>query len=662
MSNRILSYLRNFSLRNFFAFFVPISIAIMLIMLYNLSVSVEHLSVSLIRESADEANLSIRSRFEPVVEIVKSIGSWEFDENSELTNVEEMNTRLIPTILQSDQISSMMIAATDGTEYMLLETEGKWNNRITQAMGDTLSSTRYLWDYKPYTPDSLISCWPQEAGYDPRTRLWFKGALTQPNPNQIYWTPPYVFFTTKEPGITASVYSYNKLGDTIITAFDILLKDVNRISQAIELTPNGMAMILTGDDLLVAGLPALEQFLHPDSVAKYILTNVNDLDVPIIPYSLMEWEENGSINEPFSFKFERNTWWAGIVPIYSEGSEEIFYSMILVPESDFLAEMNRTRLVIIGGFTLVLILTILIIRAYNQIRKTNALLAQKNIEIERQKVEIEGKNKQITDSIIYAKRIQTAILPPENKISTILPDCFVLYLPKDIVSGDFYWLEERDDIKLFAAVDCTGHGVPGAFVSIVGHDGLNRTIREYKLKETDRILNRLNQIITEILQHSIQEEVKDGMDMALCALNAKIGILQYSGARNPLYLIRANNNKLLVDGNPIDPVMEYNSLFLFEVKADRMGIEPKTELPAFTHHDIGVEKNDLVYLFTDGFADQFGGPKEKKFTYKRFKEKLLSNATLSMNEQKQDLLSTLGQWKGDIEQVDDILVMGVRIT
>ena len=175
-------------------------------------------------------------------------------------------------------------------------------------------------------------------------------------------------------------------------------------------------------------------------------------------------------------------------------------------------------------------------------------------------------------------------------------------------------------------------------------------------------MSRLNGIVTEILQHSMQEEVKDGMDMALCALNTKEMVLQYSGARNPLYLIRANKHPLIVDGNTVEPAMSHDSLMLYEVKGDRMGIEPRKELPVFTRHEIRVEENDLVYLFSDGFADQFGGEKEKKFTYKRFKEKLLSNAMLGMQEQKQDLLSTIDEWRGEIEQVDDILVMGIRIS
>jgi len=652
---------RNLSLRSLFTFFIPVSIAILLIMLYNLSISVEHLSVSLVNESADEASLSIRSRFDPVVETVKSIGSWKFNDKREILEVASLNTRLIPTILQSDQISSMMIAASDGTEYMLLNAGEQWNNRITTTRADSLLSKRYLWEYRPYEEDRLIESWLQEAGYDPRNRAWFTGALTRPGPNQISWTDPYIFFTTKEPGITASVYSFSGNGDTIITAFDVLLKDVNRISQAIELTPNGLALILTGDHQRVAGLPSLERFLDPDSVSTYILKNSEELGIPILTESLKLWEEKDFVEDPFPFKFDRQSWWAGILPIRTEGSEPILYSVILVPESDFLAEMNRTRLVIIGGFTLVLILTVLIIRAYNQIRKTNILLAQKNIMIAHQKHEIEEKNKEITDSIVYAERIQLAVLPGDQKVSRILPDSFVLFLPKDIVSGDFYWIEERNDIKMFAAVDCTGHGVPGAFVSIVGHGGLNRAIREYKLTDTDLILSRLNAIVSETFQKSINEEIKDGMDMALCALNTREKLLQYSGAKNPMYLIRKNANPLLVNGATLDPSMVEDECHLYEVKADRMGIEPREEKAKFTRHEISVEKDDLVYVFSDGLPDQFGGPKDKKFTYKRFREKLLSISDLELELQEKDLRSTVEEWKGNNEQVDDILVLGVKI-
>ncbi len=652
---------RKLNLRNFFTFMIPVSIAILLIVIYNLSRSVEHLSLSLINEATGEATLSIRSRFEPVEEIVKSIGSWKFEDKSTLYEPEALNARLIPTIYQSAQMSSMMIASTDGSEFMLLQAGDKWNNRITRPSGDSLKSARYLWDYRTYQPDSLIRKWREYSNYDPRTRLWFKGALARPCPNQIYWTPPYIFFTTREPGITASVYSFSEKGDTIITAFDVLLKDVNRISQDIQVTPNGMVCILTRDNLRVAGLPALERFMDPDSVNHYILQNINDLDIPVLSEALINWEENARPPDPFRFKHRRNNWWVGIQPISTAETDNIFYAVVLLPEKDFMAEMNRTQWVIIAGFSLVLILTILVIRAYSQIRKTNTLLARKNLEIERKNKEIEEKNKQITDSIIYAQRIQWAILPHEEKISDILPSSFVFYEPKDIVSGDFYWIEERKELKFFAAVDCTGHGVPGAFVSIVGNDGLNRALREYKLMDTDRIMSRLNGIVSETFQQSVHSDVKDGMDMALCALDTNSMTLQYSGARNPLYLVRKQASSLLVNDQENEPVVEENGYSLFEVKADRLGIEPREEMPEFTRHTIQVKPQDLVYVFSDGFADQFGGDKEKKYNYKRLKQKLLSLASLDPREQKQALVAELNRWKGDIEQIDDILIMGVRI-
>lgn len=650
------SWIREYlSLRNLFTFFIPVFIAILLIMLYNLSVSVEHLSVSLVNESADEATLSIKSRFEPVMETVKSIGSWEFEESSEILDFEKLNSLLIPTVLQSDQISSMMISATDGKEYMLLDAgNGYWNNRITRPVRGKPESMRYLWKYRPYESDSLIRTWHQEDRYDPRVRIWFKGALTMPGANQIYWTSPYIFFTTKEPGITASVYSFSASGDTIITAFDVLLKDVNRISQSIEMTTNGVALILTANTDQVAGLPAIERFMHADSVKKYILTSTDDLGLPVLCKSLDVWEEESRTGEPFQFRFDRETWWAGISPVRTGESDPILYSVILVPESDFLAEMNRTRLVIIGGFSLVLVLTVLVIRAYNQIRKKNSM-------IESQKHEIEEKNREITDSIVYAERIQHAVLPADQKISRILPDCFILFLPKDIVSGDFFWMEKRGNTSLFAAVDCTGHGVPGAFVSIVGHGGLSRAVREYNLTETDSILCRLNLIVSETFQKSINEEIKDGMDIALCALDTDSMMLQYSGAKNPLYLVRRHASALLVNGEPLEPLMSNENAGLFEIKADRIGIEPREEMPEFSRHEIRLEKNDHIYIFSDGLPDQFGGPKNKKFTYRRFREQLLSLSHLELAEQESSLKKSLDDWKGNNEQVDDILVMGILV-
>ncbi len=269
---------------------------------------------------------------------------------------------------------------------------------------------------------------------------------------------------------------------------------------------------------------------------------------------------------------------------------------------------------------------------------------ERTSEIQRQKDEIEEQKKHITDSIHYAKRIQNAILPSNDFAKTLLPNSFLLYKPKDIVSGDFYWMRDEDDKALFAAVDCTGHGVPGAFMSIVGHNYLNHAVNVTGARKPNEILDALNNGVTSSLgQHSGENAVKDGMDIGLCSLDYKSNKLEYAGAFNPTYIIR--NGEII------------------EIKGDKfpVGSFVGETLQSFKNNEFQLEKGDTFYIFSDGYPDQFGGPKGKKFKYKQFRELLLSIQDKDMAVQKVILDETIEAWRGDIEQLDDILVIGVRI-
>jgi serine phosphatase RsbU (regulator of sigma subunit) len=272
--------------------------------------------------------------------------------------------------------------------------------------------------------------------------------------------------------------------------------------------------------------------------------------------------------------------------------------------------------------------------AYRNKQKTNALLEKKNKEITRQKEEI-------TDSINYAQTIQRAILPPEKLLQKYLPDSFVIFKPKDIVSGDFYWTEKVKDRVYFAAVDCTGHGVPGAFMSIIGHNGLNRAVKDFKLTHPAEILDKLVELVTEALHAENQGEIKDGMDVALCCLDTEQKKLEYAGAYNPVYLIR--NKEVL------------------EFKADRQPIGAFEKRQPFTNHEIQLQKDDCIYVFSDGVVDQFGGEKGKKLSSKRMKEMLLSVVHLPMAQQYTELHNRFTAWQGKEEQTDDVTLIGVRV-
>ncbi len=277
------------------------------------------------------------------------------------------------------------------------------------------------------------------------------------------------------------------------------------------------------------------------------------------------------------------------------------------------------------------------------IERTEQVVRQKE-EIETQNQELEVLYKHVTDSIRYAKRIQEAILPPDSLVKRLLPNSFVLYKPKDIVSGDFYWIDEKEDKTMFAAVDCTGHGVPGAFMSIVGYNLLKHVVNNNNFTKPSLILDGLNEGVSETLHHGHEEaQAKDGMDISFCTINFKTFELEYSGAYNPLYIVR--NGELL------------------QTKADKfpIGLFVGQERKKFTNHSVQLQKNDCVYIFSDGYADQFGGPDGKKFMAKNFRDLLLSIFEKPINNQKEILNNTIEEWRGHLDQVDDILIIGVKI-
>ncbi|MFT5021169.1 MAG: serine phosphatase RsbU (regulator of sigma subunit) [Polaribacter sp.] len=269
----------------------------------------------------------------------------------------------------------------------------------------------------------------------------------------------------------------------------------------------------------------------------------------------------------------------------------------------------------------------------------------RNRYMQKAKDEITKYAKDITDSITYAKRIQNAIFPDWASVAQILPDAFVFFRPKDLVSGDFYFVDKINDKIIFCAVDCTGHGVPGAFMSIVANNLLKQAVRQEGFTKPSDILDYLNHGVTNTLHQTNEEtSVKDGMDIALCCWDTTNNLLEYAGAYNPLFIYRGGE--------------------LLETKGNRFscGAFVGEETRTFTNHEIPVQKDDMVYVFSDGYTDQFGGPKGKKFMMQRFRTFLQNIHAKTAHEQHALIEERLKDWKGDLEQVDDIVVMGVRIT
>ena len=281
--------------------------------------------------------------------------------------------------------------------------------------------------------------------------------------------------------------------------------------------------------------------------------------------------------------------------------------------------------------------------AIERSQKEAEIYQLRNVELKSAFDEISYKNKNILASIRYALRIQNAIIPSDEIIKNYFPDSFVLYKPRDIVSGDFYWFEEHDNLLFFSVVDCTGHGVPGAFMSIMGYNILNQAVFEKKLKSPSDILNYLcREIFYHLRKKDCGDLVQDGMDLMLCVYDKNKRTLSFSGVHNPLYLIR--NSELTV----------------FKPDIHAIGEPFCEDFAGYSVNSISLQKNDSVYLFSDGFADQFGGPNRKKFMSKRFKQTLIDISLLPMEKQKQKLESVFYDWLGNTEQMDDVTVMGVR--
>lgn len=371
------------------------------------------------------------------------------------------------------------------------------------------------------------------------------------------------------------------------------------------------------------------------------------------------------------------------------------------------ADMKRQRIMIysfIAIIVIIMIFAIILFKMFHTIKLTNLALAEKNDQIMQQKSEIEAQrdqlsfqneeimqakeeieaqrdeiqhqrdmvilqkdhiediNTELTDSIHYAKRIQAAILPREDYARSLLRDYFVLFRPKDIVSGDFYWMTHIEERTVVAAADCTGHGVPGAFMSMLGAAFLNEIVNKEYITHTGVILRRLRKEIIKALQQKGQTmEQKDGMDISLCSIDTKNKDMQFSGANNPVYIIRAKT------AAPIEGIEAYEGLehFLYEIKGDKMPIAIYEKMDRFETHEVKLLEDDRIYMLTDGYADQFGGPKGKKFKYKPLKGMLLESAGQSMDEQKGLLEVALDSWINhageEYEQVDDITIFGVLI-
>ena len=356
-----------------------------------------------------------------------------------------------------------------------------------------------------------------------------------------------------------------------------------------------------------------------------------------------ERNEKATIKQNMQYEYDKK---AATDSIKAAEQKKVLDAQIIAQEAK-ISQEKMLKYSLFGGFGLVLLFSIFIVNRLFVTRKQkeeieikNLTLNEKNEEIAFQKEQVEDKNKQILDSIIYAERIQSAILPPISLVKEYLKNSFVLYKPKDIVAGDFYWLEKAGDDIFFSAADCTGHGVPGAMMSVMCSNALTKCVKELELESPALILDETSKIIEGRFERS-EQLVLDGMDLALCKLNVKTKKMQYAGANNPLWVFREEE--------------------LIEIKPDKQPIGQYEFRKPYTNHSIELKTGDTVYIFSDGYIDQFGGDRGKKYKAKSFKKLLKSIQKDSIEKQKELINQAFDEWKGELEQVDDVCVIGVKI-
>ncbi len=438
----------------------------------------------------------------------------------------------------------------------------------------------------------------------------------------------------------------------------------NYYTQIRKVTLNNDSVIFWGQFSDAQGKPTLIQPKNEQPVIDYAYRKIS------FTFAGQDYEDNE--NKFYRYRLNNENWspWDRANKTTFEELHEGTYTFqvqtknrygVLSESSPFtftiLPPWYRHPAMLVTWFLLLIIFVISLIYFYT--KNLRSIIKERTAEVVKQKEIIEAKNNDIVSSIDYAQKIQQALLPSQDLLQKLFTDSFILFLPRDIVSGDFYWVGEKNEWRFFAVMDCTGHGVPGAFMSMIGHSLLNELIVEKEIYDPAEVLNRMRKSITQALNQNKEATTRDGMDASICAYHPEQNRLLFAGANNHGYLIRTKNDKNASQGKVI---RENAEKIILEITADKMPVgffDAKQE--PFKTVEIELEQGDLVYLFSDGYVDQFGGERGKKFKKANLLILLLEIYSLPLESQKKRLLNVYETWKGAEQQVDDICVMGVKI-
>ncbi|MCB0478980.1 MAG: SpoIIE family protein phosphatase [Crocinitomicaceae bacterium] len=625
---------------------------------FRLDKSIDETSNEILEEKSRLVHRELDNYFAPVEDKLQE--EWFRLYRGEFNQINQDNLvkHFFSTIQSNPLISGCFISDIHGNHIYAAELrEGVWFSTLIYNIGEPRTESMF-WTVEGRDIRVKNENVKPTISYDPRDQQWFDNSMKS---DTIVWTPPYNFQMGSVAGITVSKKLKSK--DTVVQviSFDVTLSDLSSRTTHIKVGDNGYAFVFSKEGNMV-GLPNVYSD-QLQSLKKDSLINIKNSEFPELKLAFETFQKE-NLN-PRNYEIESD----GEIYIVNFSEYKLngitFYTGTLIPRKDIVKSMASTKNFLIYAMGFILLVIMIIAHVY---RRRNILHGQLQVEkanVDLQHKIVEEKNREIIDSINYAKRIQRAILPPEKQLNQVLRNGFIFYQPKDIVAGDFYWMEvlsksieqeqeqeQEQESILLAACDCTGHGVPGAMVSVICNNSLNRSVREFGLRDPGEILDKTRDIVIQEFEKS-EDEVKDGMDVALVSLEQQqegddslarnsCSKLKYAGANNPLWIIRKGASDVEV------------------IKADKQPIGKFINPISYQTTEVELSNGDTFYIFSDGFSDQFGGDKGKKMKAANMKKLLLSIQDLDMDTQKQKLESFFEEWKGQFEQVDDVLVIGYR--
>jgi len=434
----------------------------------------------------------------------------------------------------------------------------------------------------------------------------------------------------------------------VLNNIGTVYKEMGSIDKAFKYSERSLQLAQkTGSVLETKNASNTLYLLHRSKGNNAKALAMHELYVSIKDSILKKESQNDILNQEYRLKFTLDS--ARI-----EDEKKLISAQLDVQKAE-IKQAQTQRYALTGGILVLLVFGGFVYNRFRVSQKQKSIIEAKKAEVEIQKEIIEKRQKEVTDSINYAKRLQDAILPDMKLIQNKFKESFIIYQPKDVVSGDFYWIEKKGNQIFLAVADCTGHGVPGALVSVVCYNMLNRAVNEFRLKEPALILDKTRELVIETFATK-DIAVSDGMDIALCVIDLDKMKLKYAGANNSFWLVRKSENNELENRN-----LKLNNFELIEFKADKQPIGVYIIMQNFSQTLIDIQPGDSIYLSSDGFADQFGGEKGKKFMSKQLKRLILTFQENTMTEQEKQIQKTFFDWKGNLEQVDDVCIVGIKL-